>query len=286
MPELPEVETIKRGLDKRITDLTLKDIQILNSKTFIGDEKKVIGNKIKNVWRRAKMLGVDLESDVTLLFHLKMTGQLIYVSKDEHDRIIGGHPTPDMKGDLPNKSTRVIFEFSNGSKLYFNDQRKFGWVKLIDNSKTDIEKVLGKLGPEPLDKDFNWQILKTNLLRHKSQPVKLALMDQSVVSGIGNIYSNEALFDARIDPRKKVSSLTDEDFKKVFAGIQKSLKVSLEKGGSTRAHFVDVEGNKGYFLDYANVYGKEGKNCNGCPGTVQKIKQAGRGTYFCPTCQK
>jgi len=317
MPELPEVETIRRGLEKKIVGLTIQKIQVLNPKTFIGNEKKAEEAKVEGVWRRAKMLGVDLtnvilsetkdldssplaqnDSKVTLLFHLKMTGQLIFVEesvKGEGERIIGGHPTPDMKGDLPNKSTRVIFEFSNGSKLYFNDQRKFGWVKLIseacdqkvfDNEKLKIDNLLGKLGPEPLEKDFNWEILKSNLLHHKSQPIKVALMDQSVVSGIGNIYSSEALFDARIDPRRKVSTLSDNDFKKLVEGIQKSLKVSIEKGGSTRAHFVDVDGKKGYFLDYANVYGKEGKKCNGCPGLVKKIQQAGRGTYFCSTCQK
>ncbi|MFA5932555.1 MAG: bifunctional DNA-formamidopyrimidine glycosylase/DNA-(apurinic or apyrimidinic site) lyase [Microgenomates group bacterium] len=286
MPELPEVETIKLGLQRKIVGLKVTRIQVLNSKTFIGEEKKAEGAKVEEIWRRAKMLGVDLESNGTLLFHLKMTGQLIYVDKTEKDRIIGGHPTPDMKGDLPNKSTRVIFEFSSGSKLFFNDQRKFGWVKLIDNSKLKIENVLGKLGPEPLEKEFTWQILKSNLLHHKSQPIKVALMDQSVVSGIGNIYSSESLFGARIDPRRKVSTLSDNDFKNLVKGIQKSLKVSIEKGGSTRAHFVDVDGKKGYFLDYANVYGKEGKKCNSCPGTVQKIQQIGRGTYFCPSCQK
>ncbi|MDD2822515.1 MAG: bifunctional DNA-formamidopyrimidine glycosylase/DNA-(apurinic or apyrimidinic site) lyase [Candidatus Daviesbacteria bacterium] len=286
MPELPEVETIKLGLQKKITGKTLKNIQILNSKTFFGDEKKVEGAKVKNVWRKAKMLGVDLESNLTLLFHLKMTGQLIYVDKSETDRIIGGHPTPDMKGALPNKSTRVIFEFSNGSKLYFNDQRKFGWVKLLSTDKVGELLAIKSLGPEPLEKDFNWEILKSKLLHHKSQPIKIALMDQTVVSGIGNIYASEALFDAKIDPRRKVSTLSDDEFKKLVKGIQKSLTVSIEKGGSTRAHFVDVEGKKGYFLDYANVYGKEGKKCNGCPGKVEKIQQAGRGTYFCPSCQR
>lgn len=291
MPELPEVETIKKGLDNKVVGLTLKKIEILNPKTFqSGKPQQAEGARIVDVWRRAKMLGIELVSTgpVTLLLHLKMTGQLIFVEEGERHRIIGGHPTPDMKGDLPNKSTRVIFEFSNGSKLYFNDQRKFGWVKLLEGGKAQImnDKLFKNLGPEPLEKDFNWEVLKNNLLRHKSMPIKVALMDQSVVSGIGNIYSSEALFNARIDPRRKVSTLSDEEFKKIVIGIQKALKVSIEKGGSTRAHFVDVEGNKGYFLDYANVYGKEGYKCNGCPGKVQKIQQAGRGTYFCPICQK
>jgi len=290
MPELPEVETIRRGLEKKIVSKTIINIEIIEPKEVQGSPQEAIGQNVLNVWRKAKMLGIDLSSEkseknITLLFHLKMTGQLVYVDQD-HERIIGGHPTSDMRGDLPNKSTRVIFEFEDNSKLYFNDQRKFGWVKVIPTNKVGEIPAIRTLGPEPLEKEFNWEILKINLLKHKSQPVKVALMDQSVVSGIGNIYASEALFDARVDPRRKVSTLLDEEFKRLVEGIKKSLAVSIEKGGSTRAHFVDTEGKKGYFLDYANVYGKEGKKCNQCPGKVEKITQAGRGTYFCPACQR
>lgn len=301
MPELPEVETIKLGLETRIVGKTLTNIQILNPKTFIGNPKTLRGSKVLNIDRKAKMLLVNLSGDLTLVFHLKMTGQLIWIGNRGQvtgDRIIGGHPTPDMRDQMPNQSTRVIFEFSDpsrqkadeasNSKLYFNDQRKFGWVKLIQSSKIkdQSEKILGKLGPEPLERGLTWQILRSNLLKHKSQPVKLAIMDQSVVSGIGNIYASEALFLAKIDPRRRVNTLSDQDVKNLFQGIQESLKLAIKYGGSTRAHFVDAEGKKGYYLDYANVYGKQGYKCKGCPGKVQKITLSGRGTYFCPSCQK
>lgn len=295
MPELPEVETIRRGLEKKIIGLTIHKVGVLNSKTFFGDPQILWGKKVLKVWRKAKMLGIDLTGDLSIVFHLKMTGQLIYIGNRQQatgDRLIGGHPTSDMKGQMPNSSTRVIFEFidprgeiSEG-KLYFNDQRKFGWVKLVQSSKIKDQKFLQNLGPEPLEKEFSWEILKNNLLRHKNLPIKVALMDQSVVSGIGNIYASEVLFLARVDPRKKVAALSDKEFEKIYQGIKKSLEVAIEKGGSTRAHFVNIEGERGYFLDYANVYGKEGQKCHGCPGKVEKITQAGRGTYFCPSCQK
>src|SRR3972149_2276917 len=208
MPELPEVETIKLGLQKKILGLRITKVQVNSPKSFIGNPNQVEGKKVVDIWRKAKMLGVELSEDQTiLLFHLKMSGQLIY---EDGRRFIGGHPTEDMLGKMPNTHTRVIFSFADGSHLYFNDQRKFGWVKIVQSSKLKIqsEKVLGKLGPEPLEKGFTWQILKSNLLSHKSLPVKVAIMDQSVVSGVGNIYSNEACFDAKIDPRTKVGNLS------------------------------------------------------------------------------
>lgn len=294
MPELPEVETIKLGLQKKIIGLKIKEIKVLSPKSFIGNPNKVEGLEIQKIWRKAKILGIDL-GEITLLFHMKMSGQLVFdngkrpasnASRSDAGRFIGGHPTPDMVGQMPNPHTRVIFTFSDNTHLYFNDQRKFGWVKIVDQGSSDMDQVLKGLGPEPLEKEFTWEILKQNLLRHKSMPVKVAIMDQSVVSGVGNIYSNEACFNAKLDPRTKVNKLTDEQFKKLYSGIKKALEDGIKYGGSTRTHFVDPEGRKGYFLDYANVYGKEGYACKGCPGKVEKIALGGRGTYFCSSCQK
>lgn len=281
MPELPEVETIRLGLQKKIVGLTIKEIAVLDNKSFIGDVQSLRGKKVLNVWRKAKILGIDLGS-ATLLIHLKMTGQLIY---DDGKRFIGGHPTPDMRDEMPNRSTRVIFAFSDGSKLYFNDQRRFGWIRVVKDSVA-IAQFIEKLGPEPLEKAFTWQILKNNLLRHKNMPVKVALMDQTVVSGVGNIYANEACFDAKIDPRTKVSSLTEEQFKRLHKGVIKSLQDGIKYGGASRAHFVDAEGHRGYFLDYAYVYGRDKHPCRICKTEIRKIQLGGRGTYLCPYCQK
>lgn len=291
MPELPEVETIKLGLQKKIVGLKLNKIQVLSPKSFLGNPNKAERQKIVKVWRRAKLLGIDLGSYLkaedrrltTLLFHLKMTGQLIY---DDGQRLIGGHPTSDMRDQMPNSHTRVIFGLSNGSHLYFNDQRRFGWVKIVNRKSLIVNRLLGKLGPEPLEKGFSWQVLKNNLLRRKTQPVKVAIMDQTVVAGVGNIYASEACFDAKIDPRKKIFELCDEEFKSLHKGIIRSLKDGIKHGGSTRAHFVDAQGHKGYFLDYANVYGKSGYKCKSCQSEIKKIQLGNRGTYLCPHCQR
>lgn len=290
MPELPEVEVIKLGLQKKIIGLKIKKIQIITPKSFIGNPNPIEGQKVLNIWRRAKILGIDLSSDTKLLFHLKMSGQLIWKGesgKGEGESLIGGHPTSDMEGKMPNPHTRVIFSFSNGSHLYFNDQRRFGWIKIVQsaNFKVQSEEILGRLGPEPLDRSFTWELLKQNLLKHPKMPVKVAIMNQSVVAGVGNIYANEACFIAKIDPRRKIADLTDADFKDLYAGIIKALKAGIKHGGSTRAHFVDPEGRKGYFLDYAFVYGKDGRSCKLCGTKIKKVTLGGRGTYFCERCQ-
>ncbi len=285
MPELPEVETIRIGLSKKVLGLKIKDITVLSPKSFQGEIKDIQGKVVRDVFRRAKVLGVTLESDLTVLVHLKMTGQLIYQGETN---LVGGHPTKDMVGEMPNRSTRVVITFSDDSKLFFNDQRRFGWMKVVRSNELGIMNngFLNKLGPEPLDEEFSWQILKEKLLRRKTMPVKVAIMDQEIVSGVGNIYAAEAVFLAKIDPRKKVKDLTDQEVKRLHQGIIKSLQDGIRYGGSSREHYVNAEGQKGDFLDYAFVYGREGKECKLCQTKLLKIKQSGRGTVFCPLCQK
>ncbi|OGE18766.1 DNA-formamidopyrimidine glycosylase [Candidatus Daviesbacteria bacterium RIFCSPHIGHO2_02_FULL_41_10] len=306
MPELPEVEIIKLGLEKKIIGLKIQNIQVLSPKSFIGDSDLAEGRKVLKVWRKAKILGVDLSTSfwgakrlqnqgkedsgqarMTLLIHLKMSGQLVWKGesgKGKGERFIGGHPTEDMLGKMPNSHTRVIFTFET-SHLYFNDQRKFGWIKVVDRLQVTGDRSIKNLGPEPLEKKFTWQVLKQNLLRHKGMPVKVAIMDQAIVSGVGNIYANEACFDAKIDPRTKVGSMSDGQFKRLHEGIIKSLQAGIKYGGSTRVHFVDAEGHKGYFLDYAFVYWRDKHPCKVCGTEIKKISLGGRGTYLCPVCQ-
>ena len=293
MPELPEVEVIRLGLTKKIIGLKIQKIQILSPKSFIGNPNLAQGKNVLKIWRRAKLLGIDLVGEKLLAIRRSLIAKSKKLTANSEKRIassekrfIGGHPTEDMLGTMPNPHTRVIFTFSNNSHLYFNDQRRFGWVKVIDNGQLAIDNSLKNLGPEPLEKGFTWEVLKQNLLRHKSMPVKVAIMDQSAVSGIGNIYSNEACFNAKIDPRTKVGDLTDKQFKSLFEGIIKALKEGIKRGGSTRAHFVDPEGHKGYFLDYAYVYWRDKHPCKMCKTEIKKIALAGRGTYFCLHCQK
>jgi formamidopyrimidine-DNA glycosylase len=282
MPELPEVETIKLSLQPKIVGLSIKSLKIFNKNSIQGNPKLVIDKNILNIERKAKLLLVNLDGDISILFHLKMSGQLIFAGDE---KFIGGHPTIDMLGALPNKSTRVIFEFSNNSKLYFNDQRKFGWIKIFNKEQLSVDSFLNKLGPEPLEKKFTWRVLKMNLLKHKASPVKVALLDQSIIAGVGNIYASEACFNAKIDPRTKVRDLTDEQFRKLHSGLVLSLQRGIKYGGSTRTHFVDVDGKKGLFLDYAKVYNRDKKLCLVCQTPIEKIKLGGRGTFFCPHCQ-
>lgn len=293
MPELPEVETIRLGLSKKITGLKITKIENISGGKSFEFSQNLRGRKVLKVWRKAKVLGLDLDNGLSLLFHLKMTGQLILVGdrvRGVGDRMIGGHPSLDMFGELPNKSTRVIFTFNDGSQLYFNDQRKFGWVRVLKNEELRMMNeeggMLAKLGPEPLEKEFTWQILRQNLLKHPSMAVKVVLLDQSVVSGIGNIYACEACFLAKIDPRKKVKDLKETEFRRLHQGIVESLKNGIKYGGSSKTHFVNTEGKKGKFLDHAFVYNREGDICKLCGGRISKIKLGGRGTYFCPKCQK
>jgi formamidopyrimidine-DNA glycosylase len=289
MPELPEVETIRISLAKKIIGLKISSIEILNPKTFQGNLQKILNQNITNVWRKGKGLGIDFENGYSLLFHLKMSGQIIYRGqnlKGQSEKFIGGHPTKDMQGDLPNKSTRVIFDLNNDSKVFFNDQRKFGWIKVLDRESLAIDKFLNSLGPEPLEKGYSWQQLKDNLLRHKKTPIKVALLDQSVVSGVGNIYACEACFNAAIDPRTKVDQLSDSQFADLHQSVIQALRDGIKYGGSTKTHFVDSDGKKGLFLDYAKVYNRDKKPCLVCGTEIKKIKLGGRGTFYCSECQK
>lgn len=297
MPELPEVETIKLGLKKKIIGLKIKQITVLNPKSFQADVKLLNNKKILNINRLAKVLCIDLVGDISLLIHLKMSGQLVLVNSSKlkvqsEERLIGGHPTKDMMSfDLPNKSTRVIFELENYTlpaqryTLFFNDQRKFGWIKLVESSKLKVQSYIKDLGPEPLEKSFTWQVLKRQLQKRLKTPVKVAIMDQQIISGIGNIYASEACFIAKIDPRTKVLKLTDDQHKKLHLGIVKSLSDGIKYGGSTKTHFVNSDGRKGVFLDHAFVYNKDKTPCKICKTIIKKIKLGGRGTYFCPKCQ-
>lgn len=282
MPELPEVETIRRTLEGNIIGKTITKIEVLNLKSFHGEPFHAEGQKVLKTFRKAKMLGISLANDLTLLFHLKMSGQVIYQGEK---KFVGGHPTTDMLGQMPNKSTRVVFNFNDGSVLFFNDQRKFGWVKLMNKESLNSDRFLTNLGPEPLEEGFNWQLLRDNLYKHKKTPVKVALLDQTVVAGVGNIYASEACFIAGVDPKRLIGELTDREFIKLHKGVVESLESGIKYGGSSKTHFVDAEGRKGVFLDFAYVYGRDKSPCKKCGTGVIKIKLGGRGTYYCSSCQ-
>lgn len=267
MPELPEVETIRMQLEKQIVGRAIRDVVVLNPKSFQGDAMKMVGQKVTNVQRKGKMIIVDLSGTLKLLIHLKMSGQLVFGDSN-----------------LESKHTRVILKFDKGN-LYFNDMRKFGWIKLASESETEM--LSEKLGPEPFSKEFTQEYLYS-VCQKWGRPVKLLLMDQEKVSGIGNIYANEALWCAEISPMKRARDLEIEKVQKLHKCILEVLEAGIKYGGSSAKDetFVDVYGEKGHAQEHFNVYQKQGEVCNRCGKTITKSMLGGRGTYFCPKCQE
>ena len=282
MPELPEVETIARGLHANLAGKKIVGLTVLNKKSFSGDKRKVIDQKIVAVDRRAKVLRMKLGSGNYLLFHLKMTGQLIYINHNM--RIAGGHADHDWHAELPNSHTRVIFDFGKEQKLYFNDMRKFGWCKLV--TRAEMNEYFTKYGPEPLPQ-IDLKSLQARAARMSRSMIKKFLMDQSVIAGIGNIYADETLYAARIHPKRLVGSITDVEWQKIVTEAERILKLAVEKGGTTDSDYVDAEGKKGGMQDFLQVYHHAGEPCpSRCGGKIERIVVGGRGTHFCPECQR
>jgi formamidopyrimidine-DNA glycosylase len=317
MPELPEVETVRIGLSKLVIGKTIASVDFDWPKSFPNAAADVqeflIGATITNVERRAKVLLLELSSKYSLIIHLKMTGQLVYIpasfprrressekgvakghSISTGSRLAGrddirfgaGHPSDSLVGPLPDKSTRVTLTFTDKSKLFFNDQRKFGWVRLLPTVEIPQLDFFKKVGPEPLADDFSWRVFKERLLRRRNTNVKVALLDQSVVAGVGNIYADESLWGAKIHPATMVRDLADKDFKALHKALVAVLQLSIDKGGSSNHTYVDAEGRKGSYMSFANVFRREGQPCNRCGTTIIKTRVAGRGTHTCPHCQK
>ena len=281
MPELPEVETIRRGLTNFLENVKITKVKILCDKSFVGPKTLVENQKIINIRRKGKALLIDLENGITMMIHLRMTGQLIFRGEGN---FAGGHPTDSFVNELPDKQTRVIFELENGT-LFFNDQRKFGFVKILETSEVEYDDFIKKLAKEPWDmtvKEF-----KENLMHHKSAPIKATILDQKVIAGLGNIYADEALFLSKIHPKRETGSLTDEEIKSLLESAKEVMQRSIDSGGSTMKTYVKADGTKGDYLRlFANVFRREGEPCNVCGTEIIKTRVAGRGTHICPKCQK
>ncbi len=357
MPELPEVETVRRGLHELIIGRKVKTVEHDTAKSFpnaVADvEQFLVNSKIIDVRRRAKVLLIDLSTQYTLVIHLKMTGQLVFVSpstnyhlpttSEPEVRFGAGHPTDSLIGELPDRSTRVTFTFEDGSRLYFNDQRKFGWVKLLPtpliqmaltgsvfgvnarkqrSMEQTVRKVpsastgaaaaavtqefsqtterglvagesgtdavidfMRKVGPEPLDAEFTAEQFAERFKRRARSPIKVALLDQTVVAGVGNIYADESLWGAKIHPQTKVADLPRSAFSVLHSELCSVMNEAIKKGGSTDRNYVNAEGKKGSYIDFARAFRQEGKPCPRCSTTIIKFKVAGRGTHICPQCQ-
>ncbi len=288
MPELPEVETVRRGLADLLPGREVQAAYQLESpKSFPNAsadvEQFLLNSKVTAVRRRAKVLLIDLSSDYTLVIHLKMTGQLVFRGKTSFG---AGHPNDSLIGELPDRSTRVVFEFADGSRLYFNDQRKFGWVKLMPTLEVPNIDFMKKVGPEPLEADFSLAQFRERFRRRANTNIKAALLDQTVVAGVGNIYADESLWGARIDPRRLVKSISDQEFDLLYNELRNVMNLAIEKGGSTDKNYVNAEGKRGSYMDFARVFRRENQACPRCGSKIIKIRHAGRGTHLCETCQE
>lgn len=323
MPELPEVETIRRGLNRFILNKKIVNVKILCDKSFIGPKELIEGQEIIAIRRFGKALVFDFKNQVSMLVHLRMTGQLIYRACGEESgknyiemiqagdfktslytekSFAGGHPTDSFFSKLPNKQTRVLFAIESvddiekthsgsfeqkieSGTLYFNDQRKFGFCKILETDEVLQDDFIKKLAKEP------WQIsveeFKKNLLHHENAEVKPTILDQTVIAGLGNIYADEALFLAKIHPERLVSTLTDHEIETLLESAKTVMQRSIDSGGSTMATYVKADGTRGDYLQkFAQVFRREGEPCNRCGTEIIKIKVAGRGTHLCPNCQK
>ena len=353
MPELPEVETVRRGLERLIVGRIVTNVTVHDSpKSFPNsahDVKQFFHNVVvTSVGRRAKVLLIGLSSEYTLVTHLKMTGQLVWVrgaagmpfmqqvafrhnnesarslqsaellagqrvkqsstgqertapssgktdsvampdtpaaSSPGDDRFGAGHPNDSLIGSLPDPSTRVTIDFADGSHLYFNDQRKFGWMKLYPTLEVPNIDFMQKVGPEPLEESFTPAEFIPRVRRRAGTTIKAAILDQTVLAGVGNIYADESLWAAKIHPATRVRDVSNEQLANLLDEIKYVLQLSIEKGGSTNRNYVNAEGKKGSYTDFARVFRREGQECPRCGATIEKLKVAGRGTHICPVCQ-
>jgi formamidopyrimidine-DNA glycosylase len=290
VPEGPEVETIRRGLELGVVGQSVAGVEVLFEGSFeaVPEQRRqlVVGAEISHLARYGKVLVMELSNGQALMFHLKMTGQLVLVKADG-ERFAGGHPTESMREPLPDRSTRVVFEFVSGDKLFFNDQRKFGWIKLVPAAEVRLDSLVSRLGPEALGDEFTVAYLQSQLSRHARPPVKAILLDQSVVAGVGNIYADEALNLARIHPARAGGSLKPAEVKRLQSAVREIMALGIEHGGTSFAHYVNSLGGKGDYLEHARVFRRQGQPCRVHPDTpIEKIRVAGRGTHICPRCQR
>ncbi|MDO4746995.1 MAG: bifunctional DNA-formamidopyrimidine glycosylase/DNA-(apurinic or apyrimidinic site) lyase [Candidatus Saccharibacteria bacterium] len=283
MPELPEVETIRRGLDQFIKHQKILTITVNCEKSFQGPKDKAENHSVVALRRFGKALIIDLDNHYSLMIHLRMTGQLIYDPDNQSDRYAAGHPSDNFTATLPNKQTRVIIKLSHGN-LYFNDQRKFGFIKVLPTAEVENDSFIRKLAKEP------WVMAPTEfydkLQHHPHSCIKATILDQSIICGLGNIYADEALFAAQIHPERESGSLTKSEATKLLKAACEVMDKSIASGGSTMQTYVKADGTKGDYLElFAQVFRRQNQPCPRCGTTIQKIKVAGRGTHLCPHCQ-
>jgi len=270
MPELPEVETLVQQLKRRLVGKRISSVEVLDRKVVDVKIKKILPTKVLKVWRRAKSIVIELEKGRFLLVHLRMTGHFHYLPKKQQS-------TQRIRES--EKFLTARFHLNNGDLLTHNDIRRFGFIRLLDKKKIEVE--LAKLGPEPLSKEFTKKKFRGILNRRKKANIKTTLMDQHILAGVGNIYAQEALYHAGINPSRKIGSISPVEMNKIYVQLQKVLNSAIKHHGTTVDDYVHIEGTGG-FQNYLAVYGRKK-----CPKkhVLKKVNLGGRGTYYCPKCQ-
>lgn len=282
MPELPEVETMKLQLAKFLSGHKIMSVDVANRKTFQGDEKNLLGGNIVNVRRFGKVTSIDLSNGYSILTHVKLTGQYIYRGPNLKN------PEPLSKkvsGGVPGPHTLVTFNLDKDGVLYYNDVRRFGWVRIEKTENVENEKFIAKLGPEPL-KDLTKEKFR-QILSKSGRPIKIVLMDQAKMGGVGNIYATDALWLAKINPKTPAKDVDPAKADELLGAIETVLKAGLKYGGASELAFVTPDGAEGEYQNHTLAYGHDGEPCERChKATLQKYFLGGRGTYWCPVCQK
>jgi len=283
MPELPEVETVRRGLSPAMEGAVIVRAQVnrpdLRWPFPDNMAERLTGARVLALRRRSKYLLADLDSGETLLVHLGMSGRMT-VSGDPLEQFAQSHPEAQ-------KHDHVVFDMDNGARVTFNDPRRFGAMDLLDTATADQHKLLSVLGPEPLGNDFHEQYL-VQAFQGRNTPVKSALLDQRIIAGLGNIYVCEVLFRSQVSPRRKAGQISDRCVATLVPVIREVLTDAIEAGGSSLKDFRQANGNLGYFQHSFDVYGREGDPCKreGCGGIISRITQSGRSSFYCGKCQR
>ena len=285
MPELPEVETIASRLHAVLPGLVIREVVIHHQKTLRGDTHHILNAMITAVSRRAKVLQIQLNNTHSILIHLKMTGQLIFVG-NTGTRVGGGHPTADWVQELPSKHTRVTFALENlageQNSLHFNDMRLFGWIKVA--TPQDVLAEFAQYGPD-IHTDSASLTYFSQKLRATSRSIKQVILDGAIVAGVGNIYACDGLSLAKIHPLRPANSLTSEEVAILLESLKAVIMLGIELGGATIKNYRDIDGFAGKYQDHVLTYGRAGMPCKHCGALIEKFTVAGRGTYFCPRCQ-
>jgi formamidopyrimidine-DNA glycosylase len=282
MPELPEVEAIKLQLGKYLTGHKIISVDVVNRKTFQGDEKNIAEGKVTGTRRFGKVSVIDLDNGYSILTHVKLTGQFVYRGpnlphpKELSKKVVGGVPGPH---------TLVTFNLDKEGTLYYNDMRRFGWIRIVKTTEVETEPFIKKLGPEPF-KDLTLEKFRV-ILSKTRRPVKVVLMDQEKMGGVGNIYANDALWLAKINPKKPANELKSNEQEELYKAILGVLKEGIKWGGASELAFVTPDGTEGRYQGHSLAYGHEKTPCERCHKAVfEKYFLGGRGTYWCPVCQK